>query len=188
MRYFFLIYALVAVLVISVFGFRGDKFSQTPFMWIPDMDNMDRIDPQSSTDFFQDGLGSRQPVDQTVPHGFSPSTKVNEAPADDFGNELSFYHTGMYDDQVFGDGLPVKELGLTEENAHEFLKSGETVYAVHCSRCHGESANGKGVVVKHNINVRDRWAAIAYIKALQYSRSVPKEQVEEAFKAGSESN
>lgn len=219
MRYFFLIYALVAILVVSIFGFRGDKFEQTPFRIFPDMDDMDRIDPQSESDFFSDGMGSRQPVDKTVPHGYSAVDK--EAGLIDekgFANSLSFYDTGMFDDKVFGDGLPVDELKLTEENAEAFLKRGETVFYVQCSRCHGESGNGKGVVASygipgvanlqtsklptgaiydiivhgrggmgslgHNVNVRDRWAAVAYVKALQYSRNAPLEQVKEAYEAG----
>lgn len=221
MRYFFLIYALVILLVISIFGFRGDKFSQTPIRIFPDMDDMDRIDPQSHTDFFADGMGSRQPVDGTVPQGLSiPAEGEGEVREYGFGNSLSFYHTGMFDERVYGDGFPVEELDLTEETATAFLKRGETVFGVHCSRCHGESGNGQGVVASygipgvanlqitklptgaiydiivhgrggmgplgHNLNVRDRWAAVAYVKALQYSRSVPKDQVEEAYEAGVE--
>lgn len=44
-------------------------------------------------------------------------------------------------------------------------------------------SNGKGNMgaYKHNISLRDRWAAIAYIRALQTARKAPYEAVKEAF-------
>lgn len=48
-------------------------------------------------------------------------------------------------------------------------------------------ANGKGNMggYKHNISVRDRWAVVAYVRALQASRKVSIEEasIQEAFKA-----
>lgn len=43
--------------------------------------------------------------------------------------------------------------------------------------------NGKGQMgaYKHNINLRDRWAIVAYVRALQFARKVPYETVKEAF-------
>lgn len=41
MRYFFLIYAIIAVLVVGIFGFRGEKFSKPPIRIFPDMDEQD---------------------------------------------------------------------------------------------------------------------------------------------------
>ncbi|GAA5494637.1 hypothetical protein Rhal01_00800 [Rubritalea halochordaticola] len=214
MRYFFLIYALVVVLVISIFGFRGEKFKQSPIRIFPDMDEQDRVNYQAKSDFFHDGMGSRQPVDKTVPQGLKPISEAGEVQADGFTNDVTYFQTGMIDEQFFGQGLPVKELGLTEETAEAFLKHGATTFDVHCSRCHGESGNGKGVLheyglpgianlvttklsdgaifniitngrgnmghFKHNLDLHDRWAAVAYIRTLQYSRSVPKDLLESA--------
>lgn len=216
MRYFFLIYALVVVFVISIFGCHGDKFKQSPIQIFPDMDQQDRINNQSKSDFFHDGMGSRLPVDKTVPQGLKPIAEAGEIQADGFTNDVTYYQTGMFDEQFFGQGLPVKELGLTEENAAAFLKHGKTKFDVNCSACHGVSGDGKGVLneygipgianlqstklsdgaifhiitegrggmgsFKHNLDLRDRWAVIAYIRALQYSRSAPKELIEEAQK------
>ena len=38
MRYFFLAYAIIALLVVGIFGIRGQKFSQPPVRIFPDMD------------------------------------------------------------------------------------------------------------------------------------------------------
>ncbi len=44
-------------------------------------------------------------------------------------------------------------------------------------------SNGKGNMgpYKHNVNLRDRWAIVAYVRALQYARKAPYEAVKEAF-------
>ena len=218
MRYFFTIYALLAVLVVSIGGFRGDKFKSPPLRIFPDMDDQDRIDPQATSDFFSDGLGARQPVAATVPQGFEPAD-LADASTKTFTNDNSYYHTGMYDEEVLGTGLPVKELGLTEETLPAFIKRGSVVFNANCSACHGISGNGKGVVAAYGVpgvynlvdsmlpdggvydvivngrgnmsafgyqvDVNDRWAVVAYLRALQYSRKAPLDQVKQAYEAGS---
>jgi len=218
MRYFFIIYLLLAVLVVSIGGFRGDKFKNTPLRIFPDMDEQDRINPQQASDYFSDGLGARQPVAATVPQGLKPAS-LADASTQSFTNDNSYYHTGMYDDQVLGTGLPVAELGLTEEALPAFIKRGSVVFNANCAACHGISGNGKGVVASYGVpgvfnlvtselpdggiydvivngrgnmsafgyqvDVKDRWAVIAYLRALQYSRKAPLDQVKDAYEAGS---
>lgn len=218
MRYFFIIYALLAVLVVSIGGFRGAKFNNAPIRIFPDMDEQDRIDPQEASDFFSDGQGARLPVAGTNPQGFKPATLADKT-TKTFANDNSYYHTGAYDEQVLGNGLPVKELGLTEETLPAFIKRGSVVFNANCAACHGISGNGKGVVASYGvpgvfnlvdstlpdggiydvivngrgnmaafgyqIDLNDRWAIVAYLRALQYSRKAPLDQVKEAYEAGS---
>ena len=218
MRYFFIIYILLAVLVVSIGGFRGDKFKDTPIRIFPDMDEQVRIDAQQASDFFSDGLGARQPVASTVPQGLKPAS-LADASTTSFANDNSYFHTGMYDEEVFGTGLPVAELELTEETLPAFIKRGSVVFNANCAACHGISGNGKGVVASYGvpgvfnlvdsklpdggiydvivhgrgnmsafgyqINLKDRWAIVAYLRALQYSRNAPLDQVKEAYEAGS---
>ena len=44
-------------------------------------------------------------------------------------------------------------------------------------------SNGKGNMgpYKHNVNLRDRWAIVAYVRALQFARKAPYEAVKEAY-------
>ncbi|MEO1858167.1 MAG: cytochrome c [Rubritalea sp.] len=218
MRYFFIIYVLLAVLVVSIGGLRGKKFKDAPIRVFPDMDEQDRIDPQEASDFFNDGLGARQPVAATVPQGLKPAGLADEM-TKSFTNDNSYHQTGMFNEDVFGTGLPVNELGLTEENLPAFLKRGLVMYNANCSGCHGISGNGKGVIASYGvpgvfnlvtsklpdggmydvivngrgnmgafgyqIDVKDRWAIIAYLRALQYSRTAPLDQVKGAYEAGS---
>lgn len=196
MRYFFLAFALMAVLVVSFFGVRGQKFSGTPLRIFPDMDDQDKVKTQDASSFFADGMGSRKPVAGTLPRGFNP-----EGTGASFGNSESYLHTGAMGD-AYGTGMPA-ELELAK-NPEALLRRGEERYKVSCMPCHGEAGNGKGmasvvgkiqtadlhnfksdtypdgkmfeVITKgkglmsgygYNIPVDDRWAIIAYVRALQ---------------------
>lgn len=217
MRYFFIIYALLAVLVVSIGGFRGEKFKNTPIRIFPDMDEQDRIDPQELNAFFADNNGARKPVENTVPQGLVQAD-LADSDTQQFTNDNSYYHTGMFDEKVYGTGLPVAELELDEQNLEAFLNRGKVVFDSNCAACHGVSGNGKGVVAAYGvpgvfnlidstlpdgamfnviahgrgnmaafgyqIDLKDRWAVIAYLRSLQYARKAPKAQVQEAFDAG----
>ncbi len=201
MRYFFLSYLLVIVFVISVFGFRGDKFKQTPIRVFPDMDDQDRINPQSANDFFRNDMGSQKPVDHTVPfgHTLSPDAKSELS---GYGNKTTYLHTGLIDGVNYGTGFPEElELKNDLENQTAFLTRGKEVFGYKCAICHGESGDGKGIVSEYGFNtvaslttstlgegniyyvlnkgrglmgqmgsdmtLYDRWATVAYVKALQ---------------------
>lgn len=206
MRYFFLAYALIIVMVISFFGLRGQNFSGTPLRLFPDMDDQDKIKTQRGSSFFADGMGARMPVAGTVPRGF----EINGS-GPSFGNSTAYIHTGKMGD-AYGDGMP-EELGLDTDGTAAFLRHGEERYKISCMPCHGEAGNGKGtaaVIGKinatdltgfpkptypdgkmfetitqgkgqmsgygYNIPIEDRWAIIAYVRALQAARSVPADQ------------
>ena len=82
MRYIFLAIILSGVLILGMFGLRGHKFNETPVEIFPDMDRQDRINAQSRSDFFADGVGSRKPVNGTVPIGFSVPEDAAASPSD----------------------------------------------------------------------------------------------------------
>lgn len=204
MKYFFLTLIALYVAVVGHFGFRGDKFSQPPLIVFPDMDDQDKVKAQTTSRFFEDGVGSRNPVLGTVPRNAQPGVMVVE-----FGAGRSGYYFDGKLDGTFGDGLP-DQLGIaTEKDMTGLLGRGQEVFNIHCAICHGKSGNGKGVVsnylaqsdpiiqvpslltftkdkspdgyiyevitngkgnmgaYKHNIPVRDRWAIVSYLRALQ---------------------
>ena len=68
MKYFILSLVAVAVLVVGIFGLRGQKCSKPPIEMFPDMDRMDFVQGQVPSNFFSDGQGARLPVAGTVPH------------------------------------------------------------------------------------------------------------------------
>jgi len=206
MQYFFLTLFALIVLVLGVFGFRGDKFSQAPIEVFPDMDHQDKVKAQTANTFFADGMGSRRPVLGTVPMNADSGVMPLE-----FGAGRSGYYFDGKKEGTFGHGMP-EELGLEEEaDSVGILARGHDMFDVHCAICHGKSGDGKGVVAayfakanpsitvpslltalpathpdgliyeiitngkggmgayKHNIPVRDRWAIVAYLRALQAS-------------------
>jgi len=205
MKYFFLAYLAVALLVIGVLGFRGDKFSQAPLEVFPDMDTQDKLKGQKPSGFFSDGMGARKPVIGTVPRNADSGVLPIEFGAGRSG----YYYTGAIGDK-FGNGMP-EELKLeSKEDSRALLTRGKEMFNVLCAICHGESGDGKGVInqfegmknvianlhsdpfqqaaapdgyiyevisngkglmggYKHNLPVRDRWAIVAYVRALQAS-------------------
>ncbi len=211
MRYFFLTYALIALLVVGIFGFRGQKFSKPPVRIFPDMDEQDKLKAQRPDPFFSDGLGSRQPVGDTQPRGFTEAgdRAIGGIPEYEFSGQSGYYYTGHVGD-YFGNGMP-EELELTAENAAALIRRGKERYDIHCSVCHGTSGDGMGItsqygvpgianfhmenfksatypdgrvfeVITHgkgqmgaygyNIPVRDRWAIVAYVRALQTAKEI----------------
>ena len=155
MRYVFLAYIFAAVLIVSIFGFRGHKFTEPPVEVFNDMDRQARVNYQSNSDFFPDGLGSRQPVAGTVPVGFEVPEKVAaEAGPAEFGfsfpGDASYYNSGQIGD-FWGNGMPEEVREEDGSISEEFLKRGQQRFNISCAICHGESGDGGGVLGKLGI-------------------------------------
>ncbi len=209
MRYFFLAYAIIALLVVGTLGFRGQHFSKPPVRIFPDMDEQDKLKPQKPDAFFSDGHGGRLPVTETQPRGFNEDgvRTLGGIPEYEFGGQTSYYYTGAIED-YFSSGMP-EELELTAENAGGFVRRGQERFNIYCSACHGVSGDGMGITSKYgvpgianlhgdpfklptypdgkmfnvithgkgmmgaygtNIPIRDRWAIVAYVRALQTAK------------------
>jgi mono/diheme cytochrome c family protein len=155
MRYVFLAFVFVIVTVLSLFGFRGHKFTEPPVEVFPDMDRQARVNFQSGSEFFADGLGSRYPVHGTVPVGFDmpEKTAAEGGGIAEFGfsfpGDSSYYNTGRIGD-FWGNGMP-EEIRKDGKISEEFIKRGKERYNISCAICHGESGNGAGVVSKYGL-------------------------------------
>lgn len=145
MRYFFLAYALIALLVVGIFGIRGQKFTKPPVRIFPDMDTQDKLKAQKADAFFADGIGSRLPVSQTQPRGFNATgTKsLGGIPEYEFSGQTGYYYTGHVGD-YYGSGMP-EELKLTDENVQALIHKGKERYGIYCAVCHGKSGDGQGI-------------------------------------------
>ncbi len=153
MRYFFLAYALIALLVVGIFGIRGQKFSKPPVRIFPDMDTQDKVKAQKADAFFADGHGARMPVTQTQPRGFNPTgaQSLGGIPEYEFSGQTGYYFTGHVGD-YFGSGMP-EELKLTEESAKALIQRGKERYAIYCAVCHGASGDGQGITAVYGVPV-----------------------------------
>lgn len=213
LKYFFILFALVIVTIVSIAGFRGQKFTQPPIELFPDMDHQPKVKAQKPSDFFANGKATREPVAGTVPVGYSmPLGPDGEpgitGPYEDisFSTGPEYVNTGKFGDQ-WGTGLPM-------EVTPELMARGQERYAINCAVCHGATGAGNGITSQyglvgiasllqtrirdmadgeiyntithgkntmmgygHNIQVPDRWAIVAYIRAIQRSQGATIEDV-----------
>lgn len=153
MRYFFLIYALIALTVVGIFGVRGQKFTKPPVRIFPDMDEQDKLKAQQPDPFFADGHGGRLPVTQTQPRGFNPDGEktIGGIPEYEFGGQTGYYYTGHVGD-YYGNGMP-EELKLTAESAGELIRRGKERFGIYCAVCHGASGDGNGITAQYGVPV-----------------------------------
>ncbi len=141
LRIFSIVFIAVITLVVGVLGFRGEKFSEPPRRLFPDMDEMDYVDAQTNSSYFADGMGARIPVAGTQPRGFENGGDVQ------FSGDATYYTSGAIGD-YFGNGLP-EELELDKESVVALVNRGKERYAIYCAVCHGEGADGKGIVTNY---------------------------------------
>lgn len=150
------------------------------------MANQPRYDPLEASDFFADGMASRPRIDGTVARG--------ELITD------PFLHTGKVNDQI-GDGYPFAVTNEVMDRGHERydifcaqchgrLGDGNGMIVArgfrrppsfHTATLRTQPTghyfdvmtNGFGAMppYKTMVPVKDRWAIIAYIRALQLSQS-----------------
>lgn len=151
MRYFFLIYAIIALLVVGLFGFRGQHSSKPPVRIFPDMDEQDKLRAQKPDPFFADGHGGRLPVQETQPRGFNEegARVIGGIPEYEFGGQTGYYYTGAIDD-FYATGMP-EELELTAENAAALILRGKERYGIYCAVCHGSSGDGQGITARYGV-------------------------------------
>ena len=216
LRGFLLIYFLAAIVIVAIFGFRGEHSTGSPIEVFPDMVRQQKVRAQAPLAFFADDRGARVPVPGTVPIGYTMPKPQNLPPegsgaAPPPGDELSrealgfsvgtdYYNTGKMGTN-WGTGLPVPV-------TTELIRRGQQRFNITCAMCHGATAAGNGITKQHglatvvtlqderirnmsdgeifntitngkntmmaygpNIMVADRWAIIAYLRALQRSQN-----------------
>lgn len=198
MRYFFLVFAVLVLLVIGVAGQRGDLSRHRPVQIFPDMKRQLKLRPQTPNGFFANGLSSQLP-----PLGAIAQSKPLRV------GDQEIY---LFEDAPANTGRKPGTTNFVELNPFPvtsgLLARGQQRYTIYCSPCHGQTGEGNGITKKlgamavvanlHDkriveladgeifntvsygklnmqgyapqIGVEDRWAIIAYLRALQLSR------------------
>ncbi len=189
-RYIFLALGVAGVSILLVAGKRGDMSRRPPIEIFPDMDRQPKLRPQAGTDLFGDGYTSRLPVDGTVARGSAyQDTPVNTGKIPGTTNWVEaiplpvtqkLMARGQERDQINCSpchGLQGDGKGIT-------TKFGMTVIAdLHDATTRkivqqpdGQIFNtisyGKTLMGGYaaNLSIEDRWAVVAYVRALQRSR------------------
>src|SRR5438270_1669272 len=220
LRGFFLIFLLIGIAIVAVFGFRGQTSTGSPIEVFPDMVRQMKVRAQAPLAFFADGRGSRQPVAGTVPIGYempklnseaSPGAapvpaEMNVQPHLAFSAGPDYFDTGKMGTN-WGTGFPLPVTG-------DLMERGKQRFNINCAICHGPTAAGNGMTKQYglttvvtlqderirkmadgeifntitngkntmmaygsNVSVTDRWAIIAYLRALQRSQNATEADV-----------
>jgi len=150
LRYFFLIIFLAVVVIVAIAGRRGQTSSKPPIQIFPDMKWQPRFDAQHESGFYADARAARQPVQGTVPLGYTVPKAYYTTGANNnalverpgaFSDSPDYYDTGKFGG-VYGDGIPA-EAGVV--NA-ALLDRGRQRFNINCAPCHGATGAGNGMV------------------------------------------
>ena len=211
MRYFLAIFAVCVLGTVGVLGFRGSH-SRKPTLYIfPDMERQPKLRPQTANAFFDDGMSSRLPVAGTIARvkpihvglkevypwqdapvvtgrvtGTTNFVELNPLPVtaellqrgqEVFDIVCAACHSKLGD----GNGTPKRinampVVGNLHDKRIVELTDGELFNTV---------SYGKGLMQGYagTLPIEDRWAAIAYLRALQLSRLGSLDEVPEAARS-----
>ena len=198
MRYFLAILAVLVVGVVGLLGFRGSHFRKPPLYIFPDMEFQPKLRPQKPNGFFGNGISSQPPVPGTIAQlppiqtpagpvypfedapvntgritGTTNFVEVNPLPINGellkrgqqrFTISCSPCHGQLAD----GNGITKKINAMAVvANLHDRriveMTDGELFYVI---------TNGRNNMGSYGptVTTEDRWAIVAYLRALQLSQ------------------
>lgn len=106
---------------------RGCTSRRPPIHPVPNMDDQPRYEAQAASTFFADGAAMQRPVEGTVARG-----------------ELELHRNRVLATGLGEDEQPVTEFPIPV--TEPLLARGEERYGIYCTPCHGERADGAGVL------------------------------------------
>ena len=210
MRYAYLVLFFVVVSAVSVLGFRGSLSQRPPLEVFPDMDRQEKYKPQSESAFFGDGRTDRPTPTGVVPFGrtalaadgkflaaddhlyrgvnadgsfakgFPSEVEVNAAFLARGKLKYDIYCTVCHGATGDGNGITKQYgMGATPTYHDERLRNvpeGEIYHVI---------TAGKGNMLSYadKIEPTDRWAVVAYVRALQRAQTGTVNDVAPAYKS-----
>jgi len=198
MRYFLLVFGILVLITVGILGKRGDLSRNRPLQIFPDMKRQAKLRPQTANGFFANGLSSQLPQPGTISQeqpllvagqevfsfedvpvntgrvaGTTNFVELNPYPV-----SAQFLKRGQHGFNIYcapchgqtGEGTGItKKIGAMAivANLHDKriveLTDGEIFHTVG----YGKN-NMQGYASQ--ISTEDRWAVVAYLRALQLSR------------------
>jgi mono/diheme cytochrome c family protein len=211
MRYFLAILAVLVVTVVAILGFRGSEFRKPPLYIFPDMEWQAKLRPQKDNGFFVNGRTSQLPPQGTIPRSHVLQTvngpvlahenaPVNTGMVSGTTNFVAYNQLPMTSELLkrgqqrftinctpchgaLGDGNGItKKIGAMAvvANLHDKriveMNDGELFYVI---------TNGRNLMGAYagNVTTEDRWAVIAYLRALQLARLGTPEDLPQELRA-----
>ena len=210
MRYLLLGFILCCLVVVSIAGFRGDTSRRPPIELFPDMDRQPKLRPQAHNNFFSDQFSSRLPVEGTVartlplvvegreiyPFQDDPLNTGRVPGTTNFVETLPLPVTEQllargqqrytincapcHGASGDGKGITSKYNMIATANFHDLrlvkMPDGEIFNTI----TYGKTLMG---AYGPNVTVTDRWAIVAYVRALERSKLALVDDVPEALKS-----
>ena len=211
MRYFLAIFVLLVAATIGLLGFRGTHFRKTSLYIFPDMEWQLKLRPQKPSGFFANGRTSQLPVPGTIPRGSplqtisGPVYPYEDSPVNTgrIAGTTNFVETNplpitagllkrgqqrftincspCHGQLADGNGI-TKKIGAMAvvANLHDArivkMTDGEIFYVI---------TNGRNLMGAYgpNVSAEDRWAIVAYLRALQFSQLGSIDDVPDALRA-----
>jgi mono/diheme cytochrome c family protein len=197
MRYFLLIFAVTALAVVGIAGKRGSLSRRTPLYIFPDMNRQLKLRPEEPNGFFANGVSSQLPPAGTLARGQPIQTAAGAVyPYQDAAvytgrvpgttnfvatnpltvnaellargrQRFTIYCSPCHGAEADGNGI-TRRIGAMAvvANLHDKriveMADGEIFDII----THGKNLMG---AYGPNVPVADRWAIIAYLRALQLS-------------------
>lgn len=188
MRYVYLSLFFLVVLAVGALGFRGSISNRPPLEVFPDMDRQSKYQPQGESEFFADGRAARPIPAGTVARGqlrADPHLNQGRNSAGEFARGFpaaleidgQFMARGEHYYNIYcapchgglGDGRGiVTQYGWGgPANLHQDL-----LRATPEGELFNTITNGKNTMFGYadKISPEDRWAVVAYLRALQRSQ------------------
>jgi hypothetical protein len=185
-------------------GCRGTASESAPIHLNPNMDDQDYVEAQEPFAFFADGRGMRPPVPGTVRRGATPSQRTDILREDDHlyrgrqpgtggedfattlpvpltptllarGRERYAIYCALCHDGTGGGDGPVVRRGMVEPPPFD----DQRLLAMPVGQLFDVVTNGARNMPPYaaQIPVADRWAIVAYVRALQLARSATLDDV-----------
>ena len=197
MRYFLSIFAIAVVLILAIAGTRGSLSRRSPLEIFPDMDRQLKLRPQTPNGFFANGRSSQPHVPGTIARSTPIQTRTGavypyeDAPVNtgrisgttnfvelnplvvdmellQRGRErytinCSPCHGGLGD----GNGITKKYGMAVVGNLHD-----KRIVEMPDGEIFNTASYGKGLMQGYagQVDLKDRWAIVAYVRALQLAR------------------
>ena len=185
MRYVYIVFALVCVLTVSVLGFRGSRSTKPPLEVFPDMDRQAKFKAQSESRFFADRRADRplpagvvargtysadahlttgKDAQGQFAQGFPAELAVNAQLMERGRDRYAIYCTPCHGSLGDGKGIVTQYGWGAPANFHQdnFRKMSE-------GEIYNTITRGKATMMPYadKLSVEERWAVVAYVRALQ---------------------
>lgn len=201
MRYVYLVTFFIVVLGVGVLGFRGSTSTKPPLEMFADMDRQPKYDPQERSAFFADGRADRPlpagvvargdlRLDTHLYQGRSAEGAFTPAFPDAVSIDRAFLAHGRERYDIYcapchgrlGDGRGiVTQYGWgtpvsLHSDIYRQMPAGELFHVI---------TNGRNTMFPYadKLTPRERWAVVAYVRALQRAQNGRPEDVPPARRA-----